>query len=222
MESFLRYRDAHHPQWVVQAYAVAPPEFQALLDEELRWLRGRAAVPLLEVGCGAGRILAALGLEKGPVVGMDLVPRYLLAAQKLLLPVFWLAGDGLAPPLRRGFWRTVIFAQATLGSLGGEELRRRMVTSLAELVAPGGWLLVTAYGPGARQARRAWYEAQQRAGLLPAFDESRTRDGTFAFVNGFVSQELSVTELANLRPQGFSGEVEELPAGLLAAAWQRR
>ncbi|BCW92601.1 MAG: hypothetical protein KatS3mg007_0495 [Thermoanaerobaculum sp.] len=222
MESFLRYRDAHHPEWVTRAYSVAPPEFQRLLQQELQWLRTRAATPLLEVGCGAGRILAALGMQKGPVVGMDLVPRYLLAAKKLSLPVCWVAGNGLTPPLRRGFWQTVIFAQATLGSLGGEDLRRRMVASLAELVAPGGWLLVTAYGPGARQARRAWYEAQQRAGLLPAFDETRTRDGTFAFVNGFVSQELSVKELADLRPQGFSGAVEELPAGLLAAAWQRR
>lgn len=221
MESFLRYRDAHHPQWVVRAYAVAPPEFQRLLQQELQWLSMHAAPPLLEVGCGAGRILAALGLQKGPVVGMDLVPRYLLAAKKLSLPAFWVAGDGLAPPLRRGFWQTVIFAQATLGSLGGEGVRHRMVASLATLVAPSGLLLVTAYGPGARQARRAWYEAQQRAGLLPAFDEARTRDGTFAFVNGFVSQELSVEELAGLRPQGFSGAVQELPSGMLVTAWQR-
>lgn len=96
-----------------------------------------------------------------------------------------------------------------------------MVASLAALVAPGGWLLVTAYGPGARQARRAWYEAQQQAGLLPPFDATRTRDGTFAFVNGFVTQELTLEELAGLHPQGFSGPVEELPAGLLVAAWQR-
>lgn len=221
MESFLRYRDAHHPQWVVRAYAVAPPEFQALLDQEIQWLRGQAALPLLEVGCGGGRILAALGLEKGPVVGMDLVPRYLLVARKLPLPVLWVAGDGLAPPLRRGFWQTVVFAQATLGSLGGGEVRRKMVASLATLVARGGLLLVTAYGPGARQVRRAWYEAQQKAGLLPPFDEVHTRDGRFVFVNGFVSEELRGEELAGLRPEGFSGSVEELPSGLLVAGWQR-
>lgn len=221
MESFLRYRDAHHPLWVVRAYAVAPPAFQKLLDEELVWIARYAAVPLVEVGCGAGRILAALQLPGTPVVGMDLVPRYLVAAKKNPLPVWWVAGDGWKPPLRRGFWRTVLFAQATLGSLGSGQLRRRMVASLSQLVAPGGFLLVTAYGPGARAARRAWYEAQQREGLLPAFDQARTRGGTFAFVNGFVSEELTPEELERLRPPGFSGGVEELPAGLLAAAWRR-
>lgn len=221
MESFLRYRDAYHPLWVVRAYALAPPAFQKLLEEELGWLRVHVEAPLVEVGCGAGRILAALELPGGPVVGMDLVPRYLLAARRQRVGAFWVGGDGLAPPLRRGFWQTVIFAQATLGSLGGAELRRRMVASLAQLVASGGSLLLTAYGPRARDARRAWYEAQQRAGLLPPFDEARTRDGTFAFVNGFVSQELTGDELAELCPPGFSGTVEALPSGLLVVAWRR-
>ncbi len=152
---------------------------------------------------------------------MDLVPSYLLAAKKLSLPVFWVAGDGFASPVRRSYWQTVIFAQATLGSLGSPEVRQRMVACLADLVAPGGLLLVTAYGPGARQARRAWYEAQQRAGLLPPFDATRTRDGTFAFANGFVSEELRGEELESLRPHGFSGAVQELPSGLLVTAWQR-
>ncbi|MGC8915764.1 MAG: hypothetical protein ACP5NF_02140 [Thermoanaerobaculum sp.] len=103
MESFLRYRDAHHPDWVVRAYALAPPEFQRLLDEELAWLRAHVRLPLVEVGCGAGRILAALAVAGGPVLGMGLVPRYLKAAQGRGLPVFWVAGDGLAPPFAAGF-----------------------------------------------------------------------------------------------------------------------
>ncbi|MCS7181683.1 MAG: class I SAM-dependent methyltransferase [Thermoanaerobaculum sp.] len=221
MESFLRYRDAHHPQWVVAAYALAPPAFQKLLAEELAWLQRLVQPPLVEVGCGAGRILAALGVQGGSVVGLDLVPRYLVAARRLNVPAWWVAGDGLRPPLRRNHWRTVIFGQATLGSLGSEPLRRRMLTSLAELVAPGGRLLVTAYGPQARQARREWYEAQQRAGLLPPFDPARTREGTFAFTNGFVSQELTAHELQAHCPQGLVGAVTELPSGLLAASWRR-
>jgi len=221
MESFLRYRDAHHPDWVVRAYALAPPNFRKLLDEELAWLQSWVVAPLVEVGCGAGRILAALELPPGLVVGMDLVPRYLLAAKAVPKRVFWVAGDGLAPPLRRRFWHTVLFAQATLGSLGGEALRHRMVAALGELVAPGGALLVTAYGPKARQAREAWYRAQQQGGLLPPFDEARTRNGTFAFRNGFVSEELTPEALGALAPPGFAGGVEELPSGLLAARWVR-
>jgi len=221
VESFLRYRDAHHPDWVVRAYALAPEGFRELLAEELAWLTRAAETPLVEVGCGAGRILAALQLPPGPVVGMDLVPRYLLAAKAVPKRVFWVAGNGLTPPLRRRFWRTVVFAQATLGSLGGEALRRRMVAALGELVAPSGALLVTAYGAKARQAREAWYRAQQQAGLLPPFDEARTRDGTFVFRNGFVSEELTPEALEALAPPGFSGAVEELPSGLLAARWVR-
>lgn len=217
----MRYRDAYHPQWVVEAYALAPPAFRQLLQEELAWLQRLLAAPLLEVGCGAGRILLSLQLPQGPVVGLDLVPRYLLAAKKATASIHWVAGDGLAPPLRRGFWRTVLFAQATLGSLGGQELRKRMVASLSQLVAPAGSLLLTAYGPKARPAREEWYRAQQAAGLLPPFDLEKTGNGTFVFVNGFVSQELSLESLASLCPQGFSGEVEELPSGLLAARWMR-
>lgn len=221
MSSFLRYRDAYHPDWVVRAYALAPAAFRRLLDEELQWLAQHLAPPLVEVGCGAGRILASLDLPAGPVVGMDLVVRYLLAARTIPKRIGWVAGDGLAPPLRRGFWRTVIFAQATLGSLGGPAMRQRMVAALEPLVAPGGALLVTAYGAPAREAREQWYRAQQAAGLLPPFDEAKTAGGTFAFVNGFVSEELSVAELSGLRPQGFAGEVDNLPSGLLAACWRR-
>lgn len=219
MGSFLRYRDAYHPDWVVRAYEIAPPAFAELLQEELAWLGRFLACPLVEVGCGGGRILAALPLPPGLVVGVDLVLRYLAFARKRRLRVHWVVGDGLHLPLARGCWRTVIFAQATLGSLGEERIRQGMVTSLASLTAPGGSLLVTAYGPGARQAREQWYRAQQAEGLLPPFDEAATSGGTFAFQNGFVSRELSVHELQVLRPKGFLGEVDVLPSGLLAARW---
>lgn len=221
MGSFLRYRDAYHPDWVVRAYELAPPTFAKLLEEELAWLRRFVACPLVEVGCGAGRILGALPLPPGPVVGVDLVLRYLVFARTRKLPVLWVVGDGLQLPLAPGCWRTVIFAQATLGSLGEEPIRQRMVACLANLAAGGGSLLVTAYGPGARQAREQWYRAQQAAGLLPPFDAAATSGGTFVFQNGFVSRELSVHELQALRPKGFLGEVEVLPSGLLAARWMK-
>jgi len=220
--SFQRYRDSHHPEWVTRAYDLAPPGFRALLEDEASWLAGEVGGgPVLEAGCGAGRLLRATGLDRPGTVGLELVLRYLAAARRTVREAALVAGDALRPPLPPGTFETVILAQATLGSVGGEEVRRRFVSCLAALVRPGGRLLLTAYGARARAARRAWYEAQQAAGLLPPFDPERTRDGRFAFADGFVSEEMDREDLARLRPPGFSGEVRELPSGLLAARWTR-
>lgn len=221
-ETFSRYRAAHHPDWVIRAYEVAPPAFAALLEDEAQWLTARTHQGrVLEVGCGAGRLLRAAGLDRPGTVGLELVVRYLVAARAAVRVAALIAGDALRPPLAAGVFDTVIMAQATLGSVGGEAVRRRFVMSLADLVRPGGHLLLTAYGAGVRAARREWYEAQQAAGLLPPFDPERTRNGRFVFINGFVSEEMTPEALAMLRPTWFTGEVEELPSGLLAVRWAR-
>ncbi len=201
---------------------MAPPAFAALLEDEARWLAaGTRGGRVLEVGCGAGRLLGAADLDRPGTVGLELVVRYLVAARTVVRAAALVAGDALRPPLAPGSFDAVIMAQATLGSVGGEAVRRRFVTSLAELVHPGGHLLLTAYGARVREARRAWYEAQQAAGLLPPFDPEETRDGRFVFTNGFAREEMSPAALATLRPEGFAGEVEELPSGLLGARWVR-
>jgi len=220
-ESYRKYRDAYAEDWVVRAYELAPPDFARLLAAEAAWIRARAALPLLEIGCGAGRLLLAAGLDRAGAVGFDLVLRYLAAARGRLARTRLVNGDAFRPPFAAASFATVVLAQATIGSVGGAELRRRMTAAAGRLVRPGGCLLVTAYGSGAREARRAWYVAQQAAGLLPPFDPDRTRDGRFVFANGFVSEELAAPALKRLRPAGFGGGVEELPGGMVAAAWSR-
>jgi len=207
---------------VTRAYEVAPPGFAAILDEEAEWLKACAAEgPLLEVGCGAGRLLAAARFRSRSLVGMDLVLRYLTAARRSVGGVGWVASDAQRPPFAPETFSTVVFAQATVGSLGGDELRRRILGEIARLLVPGGVLLVTAYGRGCREARRAWYRAQQDAGLLPPFDEAQTSGGRFVFTNGFVSEEMTVEGLAALKPPGLDGGVKALKTGLLGARWSR-
>lgn|GEM_PF-1495416 len=219
--SYRKYRDAYSKDWVIRAYELAPPGFARLLEEEAKWIGEHAVPPLLEIGCGAGRLLLAAGLDQAAVVGMDLVPLYLAAARLKLGRARLVAGDAFRPPFAGGSFATMVLAQATIGSVGGASIRKKMTAATGRLVAPHGLLLVTAYGPQARRARRAWYVAQQGAGLLPPFDRARCRGGRFVFTNGFVSEELDGASLQSLRPRAFDGEVRELPGGMLAAAWTR-
>jgi len=154
--SYRKYRDAYSKDWVIRAYELAPPGFARLLEEEAKWICEHAVPPLLEIGCGAGRLLLAAGLDQAAVVGMDLVPLYLAAARLKLGRARLVAGDAFRPPFAGGSFATMVLAQATIGSVGGASIRKKMTAATGRLVAPHGLLLVTAYGPQARRARRAW------------------------------------------------------------------
>lgn len=93
----------------------------------------RAHGPVLDVGCGPGRLTAALHQRGVEVLGLELVPELPVLARLAGAPV--LLGDVFGPLPRAGTWRTVLLADGNVG-IGGDAVR--MLRRVRALLAPGG------------------------------------------------------------------------------------
>jgi SAM-dependent methyltransferase len=107
---------------------------ESLLDR----VRGR----VLDVGCGPGRLTAALHARGADVLGLELLAAVPVLARRAGAPV--LVGDVFGP-VPAG-WDTVLLADGNAG-IGGDAVR--MLTRAAELLAPGGRVLCELDATGA-------------------------------------------------------------------------
>ena len=116
---------------------VASPADEAVLS--------RATGPVIDVGCGPGRMLAALGRRGVPALGVDVSPAAVELAR---------ASGGRAlcrsvfdPLPGEGAWSTVLLLDGNVG-IGGAPAR--VLRRAAGLLAPGGGVLVETGPPGLR------------------------------------------------------------------------
>ncbi len=106
-------------------------------------LLGRCRGPVLDVGCGPGRLAAALLGAGVPALGVDIAPTAVELARArgaaaLIRSVYErLPGEGR--------WTTVLLADGNVG-IGGDP--HRLLSRIRELLAPAGALLVEVGGPG--------------------------------------------------------------------------
>jgi len=110
--------------------------------EELALLRGLVG-PVLDLGCGPGRLVAALAEMGTPALGVDASPVAIESARRLGAPV--LQRSVFEPLPGEGRWRSVLLFDGNVG-IGGDPvgLLRRLVA----LLAVGGSAMVEVDPPG--------------------------------------------------------------------------
>lgn len=99
-------------------------------------LLDRARGPVLDLGCGPGRLTAALHARGTDVLGVELLPGVPVLATQVGAPV--LEGDVFGPLPRTGSWQTVLLADGNIG-IGGDPVR--LLRRVRTLLAPDGELL---------------------------------------------------------------------------------
>jgi 2-polyprenyl-3-methyl-5-hydroxy-6-metoxy-1,4-benzoquinol methylase len=148
LEDALHHSCPRRAAWTLEGFLASGLEdvaklWQALADRGLR-----AAVPreaaVLDVGCGAGRMLQALAGGAGQIHAVDISPRMLERAAGILpkgLPVQFHVGDGMTTQCvrRHQFQLATVFD--VLGHVP-EELQGYLVRQIGNRLVPGGVLAI--------------------------------------------------------------------------------
>ena len=100
-------------------------------------LLDRAIGPVIDVGCGPGRLTAALRERGVDVLGLDVLPDVPVLARRAGAPVH--VGDVFGDVPRPGAWGTALLADGNVG-IGGDP--PRLLARLRGLLAPAGTVLV--------------------------------------------------------------------------------
>lgn len=99
-------------------------------------LLARATGPVLDVGCGPGRLTAELHARGVDVLGVEVLPQVPVLARRAGAPLH--LADVFADVPRAGEWRTALLADGNTGIAGAPV---RLLRRVRELLAPGGSVL---------------------------------------------------------------------------------
>lgn len=131
---FIQDADAAHD---TEPQAMNMSRWHEDADETDFGLLAHAASPVLDIGCGPGRMVTAalnLGLS---AVGLDVSPTALDIARRAGVPV--VEGSVFDPVAREGEWMTTLLIDGNIG-IGGDV--SALLARCVELIAPAGSVIV--------------------------------------------------------------------------------
>jgi len=109
----------------------------------------RSAGPVLDIGCGPGRLAAALARRGVPTLGIDVAPFAVRLARRAGATALCRDVFGRVPA--EGRWSTLLLADGNIG-IGGDA--DRLLARTAELLGPPGRVLVELVAPGGPSGQR--------------------------------------------------------------------
>ena len=194
-----------------QVYAIASPRVRQYLQAEIDHVRAiiRPGDRVLELGCGTGRVLAALAPAADIAWGVDNAFESVLQAQARHADCHWAVMDAANPGFRADSFDLVIGVQNFISAckIPPEDLVRACLA----MTRPAGRVLLSSYAAAFWPHRLAWFRDQAAEGLLGAIDEAATGNGAIVGKDGFRATTFSPGDFADLaRRLGVAAEIDEV------------
>jgi SAM-dependent methyltransferase len=117
--------------------------WRAEADDVERGILAAVPDPVLDIGCGPGRIAGALAEAGRVVLGIDPAPHAVVEAHRRGTPV--LQRSVFEPLPAEGRWATTVLFDGNVG-IGGDP--RELLARVGELLRPGGAAVVEVEAPG--------------------------------------------------------------------------
>jgi SAM-dependent methyltransferase len=154
--------------------ALAVDRWHTEADDVERALLASVPDPVLDIGCGPGRIVAALATDGRIALGVDPSPAAIAAAARRGVPALRRSVFDPLPGERR--WGTVLLLDGNVG-IGGDPVA--LLARAASLLRPGGVVVAEVEAPGTETGART-ARVESAAGTGPWFPWARVGADRFA------------------------------------------
>ena len=182
------YADRLSSERLRRVYEGASPRVRQYLEAEIAFAAQhiRPNHTVVELGCGYGRVLAALARRCRRLIGIDTsLPSLVLAARELAdcAGLRLVAANAVSLPFGSGSCDVVLCLQNGLSAFA--ESQSALLREAVRITRSGGIALFSSYAAGFWEHRLAWFQAQAKAGLIGEIDTARTINGAIVCHDGF-------------------------------------